>query len=107
MNEARITAKIMAELRRRKIYAVKIQGGAYQQPGLPDIWCVVDGRLICLEVKTERGVVSRIQRAMIERLRAAGAVVEVVRSVNEALEVLGAGQRAARQCGDPQGKAGE
>lgn len=88
MKESALTNKIIHALRVRGIYCEKIHGSVYQQAGLPDIWCVVDGQLICLEVKLSRGIVSKIQKIQIERLRKAGAVAEVVRSLDEALAVV-------------------
>ncbi len=59
------------------------------KPGVPDVLCVIDGRLHGLELKRERGGrVSPAQRAMHDELRAAGAIVETARGLDEALAVL-------------------
>lgn len=67
------------------VYVVKIHVSSFQQAGIPDLFCCVNGRLVCLEVKTATGTVSRLQEHEHARLRAAGAIVAVVRSVEEAL----------------------
>jgi hypothetical protein len=73
----------MNYLRGQGAYAVKLHGGAFQQAGLPDIMAILNGCVMFLEVKTERGKVSRIQEHCHGKMRAAGANVAVVRSVVE------------------------
>jgi hypothetical protein len=57
--------------------------------GIPDIICIFEGRCFCLEVKSERGRVTDVQRVVHERLRDAGAEVAVAYGVDEALTLLG------------------
>lgn len=45
------------------------------KPGWPDILVVYRGRLICIELKSEKGRLSKSQKAMHDRLMRAGAVV--------------------------------
>ena len=57
--------------------------------GLPDLLLLIEGRLHGLELKRERGGrVSPAQQAMHDELRAAGAIVETAKGLNEALGVL-------------------
>lgn len=57
----------------------KEAAGPYSRQGIPDITFIKDGRYYGFEVKRPYvGVLSKIQEQMIERLRAAGAVAEVV-----------------------------
>ena len=62
----------------------------WPMPGAPDILAVVAplGRLVGLEVKTGAGVASPEQRQVHDALRAVGAQVLVVRSVDEARAAL-------------------
>lgn len=64
--------------------------------GLPDIFCCYRGQLIAIEVKTGRGRLTPQQKAELDSLRAAGAVVLVgdAQKVIQELRVL---------TGDPQG----
>jgi hypothetical protein len=64
----------------------KIHGGPYQEAGIPDIIGCYNGHFIGLEVKTpdKANNVSERQQYQIERLRNAGARVEVVVSVKQA-----------------------
>lgn len=88
MREATLTKNVIRALRARGVYCVKIHGSQYQEAGLPDLWCVVSGRLVCLEVKTAKGKATKIQQTQLVRLRKAGATAEVVRSVEEAIVII-------------------
>ena len=56
--------------------------------GTSDIFGVVDGRLICFEVKTQRGRPTPEQIAFIKKVQAHGALGAVVRSVEEVRRAL-------------------
>jgi hypothetical protein len=56
--------------------------------GIPDILCIFEGRCYALELKSEGGRVTDVQRVVHERLRAAGAVVAVAHGIDEALRIL-------------------
>ena len=68
--------------RRNKVY-----------PGWPDISATIHrgynvGRSLYMEIKSKRGKVSDVQRRTLNTLERAGALVYVVRSVNEANQIL-------------------
>ena len=79
--EARLTATIVRELKRRKIWHAKIHGGPHQRAGLPDLLVIVNGRAGWFEVKTLCGKLTPLQEAMLRRLRDAGCYAGVVRSI--------------------------
>lgn len=83
MNESGLVKKILAYLRAQGFWARKNHGGRFTDAGLPDILAVKDGRAYFFEVKTEAGRATEIQIHTIEKLRAAGAVAEIVRSVED------------------------
>lgn len=56
--------------------------------GSPDIKICYKGKFIALEVKTDKGEVSELQRYYLERIRAAGGIGEVVRSVQDVKNVI-------------------
>jgi hypothetical protein len=56
--------------------------------GIPDIICIFEGRCYCLELKSEHGRVTDVQRVVHERLREAGAEVAVTYGIAAALEQL-------------------
>ena len=57
-------------------------------PGTPDVICIKDGQVFGLELKAEGGKLSEAQRATIEAMRVAGAVVEVATGIDQALAAL-------------------
>ena len=85
MNETILTARIMAALRARGIYVVKYHGSAFSTAGVPDLLCCADGKLIAMEIKVQFRQPTPIQEVQIAKIRAAGGVAVVVRSVEEAL----------------------
>lgn len=61
------------------------------EAGIPDVFCAVpagDYAGLWLEFKTQRGSLSREQRAVIARLREAGYRVEVVRDPEAAMQIV-------------------
>ncbi len=56
--------------------------------GAPDLLIICDGKAHGLEVKTDRGTLSKPQKIMAERFRRAGSQYEVVRSVVGARQIL-------------------
>lgn len=61
----------------------------YQIKGVSDILGIYKGKMICLEVKTKKGRLSPEQKSFLEEMQALGAFTACVRSVPEALAVLG------------------
>lgn len=78
-------------------WIMKVHGGQMQVPGIPDLLIVVDGVLIGAEAKFQRagesaeharGRATPIQLNQIAKLRAAGAVADVVLSPDETLDLI-------------------
>lgn len=78
-------------------YVTKIAGGRYQNAGLPDLFLIVEGRAVGLEVKCQRPGESEAhareretprQRSVREDMARAGAVTAVVLSPEEALAAI-------------------
>lgn len=86
--EAHIVKEIQRAVTRCGGVCIKLHGGPFQEAGLPDLLVIINGAVTFLEVKTTRGRVSRLQELQIDRLRAAGAAVFVVRSLEEAGNAL-------------------
>ena len=51
--------------------------------GIPDLMCIRKGRVMFLEVKTEKGIVAPLQEKRIEELNKHGVFAKVVRSVED------------------------
>lgn len=57
--------------------------------GVPDISALISGRFLAIELKRpDGGVVSPLQRAWHERIRAAGGVVIVARTVDDCRDAI-------------------
>lgn len=80
----------MAELTERGAFCFKIHGGPHMMAGLPDIIACVDGRFYGLETKLpDGGNASPIQQFIHRKIRDSGGQVAVVRSVEQALRLVG------------------
>ena len=99
MREAVMVQRILVYLRGLPgaCVAVKIHGSPYQQVGWPDITAVYKpvgwplasyGIPVYLEIKQPGACPTRVQRHRLRRLQEAGAIAEVVSSVEEVAAVL-------------------
>lgn len=86
--ESRLSRNIMNALEKEGAFCFKVHGGAMMMAGLPDIICCYQGRFYAFETKMEKGKPSKIQLFIHTKIRQAGGVVEVVRTVDEALALL-------------------
>lgn len=66
----------------------KEHGGMYGTAGIPDIIACIGGRFFGFEVKQPTGRLTALQRATLEKIRAAGGVAAMVTSVDEVKAVL-------------------
>jgi hypothetical protein len=74
---------------RSKVEA-KILKGIGTVAGIPDIICIFEGCVFALELKSERGRPTEVQRTTQERLRAAGVTVATAYNLDAALAQLAA-----------------
>ncbi len=91
--EAAIVRGIVEDVKRRPGVFVRKNHGGFGIAGIPDLEIIFRDptgrtRVVYLEVKNERGVVSAVQAARIAELAKAGADVEVVRTRKEAVSFL-------------------
>jgi hypothetical protein len=59
------------------------------KPGLPDIMLIAAGRVYGVELKSERGRLSSVQKDCHEAMRAAGTIIAIAGSLDHALDLLG------------------
>ena len=102
--EQEIQKAVFAHLRQRgarNVFAFHPANGGYRRPieaaifrsigvvpGTPDVISIKDGQVFGLELKAAGGKLSEAQRATIEAMRLAGAVVEVATGIDQALAAL-------------------
>lgn len=87
--EALLTKSIRQLLNSVGIFAWKEWGGPMSTPGVPDIIGCFKGRLIGIEIKSEKGVVSESQKEFIKNINRAGGLAFVARSLEDVIEGLG------------------
>jgi hypothetical protein len=87
--EALLTKSIRQLLNSVGIFAWKEWGGPMSTPGVPDIIGCFKGRLIGIEIKSEKGIVSEYQKEFIDNINRAGGLAFVARSLEDVIEGLG------------------
>lgn len=70
------------------IYYLKIHGGLYQRPGVPDFVIGCRGLFIGIEVKSSIGKLTKIQEMELGKIQRAGCHAYVVRSWDEFMVVM-------------------
>lgn len=90
MLESTLQRKIQKYLKEKLPDAVvwKNHGNQYSVIGLPDIMCIYDGKLICIEVKIEGNKTTKLQEVMLEKLHIAGAISSVAYSIDDVEKLL-------------------
>jgi len=81
MKESQLQTKIKDRLTKYGWFVTKLK--ATSTNGIPDLLCIKRGRIAFLEVKTDDGVVSELQKYMIDKLNGHGCYARVVRSVED------------------------
>lgn len=91
--EALLTKSIRQLLSSVGIFHWKVWQGMGSVPGVPDIIGIgsgpLKGRMIGIEIKSQKGVVSEYQKAFIDRINQAGGLAFVARSLDDVIEGLG------------------
>lgn len=90
MLESTLQRKIQNYLKKKLpgSYVWKNHGNQYSVIGLPDIMCVYKGNIICIEVKIQGNVPTKLQEVTIKKLTDAGAICCVAYSIDDVEEML-------------------
>ncbi|MFX4242627.1 VRR-NUC domain-containing protein [Aliarcobacter butzleri] len=86
MKESEIQKKIIQYLNTIGAYTIKTI--STNRNGCPDVICCLNGRFIALEVKTDKGIVSKLQEHNIKQIKNSGGIAEVVRSVDDVEKIV-------------------
>lgn len=89
--EKTIVKAIIAEIKRQGGYAIKTHGNAYSVRGTPDVLACLNGKMIAIECKNEKGVLSKLQEIELKKWNDAGALTGVARSLEDAKKIMGEG----------------
>lgn len=88
MSERSLTARILKDLKARKCWALKVQGGSWQRAGVPDILACMEGMFVGLEIKEQGNKSSKLQQREIRLINDAGGLAVVIESWEEYLELM-------------------
>lgn len=88
LKEKEITRAIRDYLKLKKIFHWKNHQGLGSQKGVPDIIGILEhGRMLLIEVKTEKGKVSEAQEEFLQTARVCGALAFEARSVEDVMKM--------------------
>lgn len=82
MLEKEFQNKILKKLRKKGLF-YKIWGGGYQEAGIPDILGCYKGYFIGIELKTDKGRLSELQKYQLKRIEDNNGFSLVLRPSNE------------------------
>ena len=86
MRESILQSKVMRYLRAKGIYARKLHD--MYTAGLGDILVIIDGAAIFIELKSDTGKLSKIQAWEAARVREAGGIYCVCRTLEQVKEAV-------------------
>jgi hypothetical protein len=88
--EAILTRQIRDVLYHARIYHWKAWQGAMSKAGIADILGINhDGRMIAIEIKAPKGVLSEHQKLFLEEIKTRGGIALCARSIGDVIEALG------------------
>ena len=98
MPESVLQRKIQKYLKDNLPNAVvwKNHGNQYSVIGLPDIMCVYEGKIICIEVKVPGNVTTKLQEVTLKKLKESGAITGVAYSIKDVEKILEANKMPRR-----------
>ena len=88
-----LTHSVRSLLNATGIFHYKAWQGMGSEPGVSDIIGCHKGRMIALELKAPKGVVSPAQEEFIRRVNEAGGLAFVARTLDDVIEGLGLQER--------------
>ena len=80
MSEAKFQAKLIKRLEALDWYVIKLI--TTNKNGIPDLLCLKEGKCIFIEVKTDKGALTKLQKFRIKELTEKGIDCYVVRPEN-------------------------
>ena len=66
----------------------KNHGNQYSVIGLPDIMCVYEGKIVCIEVKVPGNTPTKLQEITLKKLKEAGAITGIAYSIEDVQKIL-------------------
>ena len=88
LSETRLKNKVIQFIKREYPGVWVYKAADRWTSGIPDLLLCIEGRFYAIELKVGRNQPTRIQRYVIEKIRASGGKAEVCRNVDEVREFL-------------------
>lgn len=79
MTEKQFQNEVVQFLKSHNIYHLKIWGGGFQKAGIPDLLCCIRGKFVALELKTEKGTPTVLQKYNLYKIQEAEGYARVLR----------------------------
>jgi len=79
LTEKQFQNNVIEFLKSQNIYHIKIWGGGYQKAGIPDLICCIRGKFMALELKTEKGTPTVLQKYNLFKIQEAGGYARILR----------------------------
>lgn len=86
--ETRLVSQIMATLRSKGGWWIKIHGSPWQASGIPDIIGCFNGRFIAIEVKMPGSKPTHRQALIIDRINQSGGIAIVAYNVEQVIGMI-------------------
>lgn len=77
MKEKAFENQVKSYLKSKGIWFTKIWGGGYQRAGIPDILACVNGTFFGIELKSETGKPSELQKYNVSKIQESGGVAGI------------------------------
>lgn len=74
MNEKQFENKIKNFLKFHDIWYFKVWGGGYSKAGIPDLICCIGGKFVALELKSDTGKPTELQKYNIKKIKESGGI---------------------------------
>lgn len=81
MKESALQTKVSKKLKEHGWFVTKLISTS--TPGICDLMAIRNGLVIMLEIKTDKGVVSELQKYMIEKLNKMGVFARVITCIED------------------------
>lgn len=88
MSESKLQSRVLAKIKKQYPLAVVFKLSDRWLSGLPDLLIIINGQVLFVELKTDTGVLSKIQLYTINRINNAGGRALVCRSVDEVIDAI-------------------
>lgn len=88
--EAVVTKTVIKAIRTEfpDAFVLKIHGGAYQRAGVPDLYVLIHGKSVWIELKRPGSDTTALQKAKLEQLAAAGAFCGTAECSETAIAII-------------------